>query len=178
MMTLSPAEIRAHEFRKTFRGLDSRNVRAFLDSVAQGIDELQKENDVLRRNFRELELKFREYQSLEQSRQQTLLQAQEIGGKALENARKESQLIIQESEQRASLITDKARNELLNLREQITILRAKKDSMISRMKMLLNSELDVIKALEVEERLRDNEQLSFELSKEKIEIEEIIKNLG
>ncbi len=176
-MKLTPVEIQRQEFKKTFRGFDPHEVNSFLSVVAQVMEELRHENGELRQRVAELETQLQGYKTVEQALQQTFVQAQETSGKAMENARKESQLIIQEAEMKASLMTEKARNELINLREQVTILRAKKDAIISRLKMLLHSELDVIKALEVEDRLHDNDQLSLGLSKEKMEIEEIIKSL-
>ena len=178
-MKITPLDIRKQEFRKIFRGSDPAEVRAYLDVVSQFVEELQKEQTDLRRSVSEYEIQLREYKTVEKAMQQTFMQAQETSGKAMENARKESQLIIQEAELKASHLVEKARNELINLREQLTILRSKKDSIITRLKMLLHSELELVKALEVEEGMRtDNrDQLTFELSKENMEIDEIIKSL-
>jgi len=178
-MKLTPLDIRRQEFRKKLRGFDPAEVRAYLDVVAQVVEELQKDQAGLNNRLAEFEIQLREYRSVEKAMQQTFVQAQETSTKAMENAKKESQLIIQEAEMRASNLVEKARNELINLREQLTILRAKKDSLITRLKMLLQSELDLVKALEIEEGLQaeDKAQLTFELSKESMEIDEIIRNL-
>ena len=178
-MKLTPLDIRRQEFKKKLRGCDPAEVRAYLDVVAQVVEELQKDQAGLNTRLAEFEIQLREYRSVEKAMQQTFVQAQETSTKAMENAKKESQLIIQEAEMRASNLVEKARNELINLREQLTILRAKKDSLITRLKMLLQSELDLVKALEIEEGLQaeDKAQLTFELSKESMEIDEIIRNL-
>lgn len=176
-MKPSPEEIRRQEFSRTFRGFASHEVISFLEAIAAGVEELRNENNSLRQHVTTLESQLRDYRSVEQAFQQTILQAQETSARAVENARKESQLIIQEAELKASFVTDNARQDLANLREQITILKAKKDSMVSRLKMLLQSELDVLKALEFEEGLREDAPGSSGLSKEKMEIEEIIKSL-
>jgi cell division initiation protein len=178
-MKLTSLDIRRQKFKKVFRGCDPGEVKAYLDVVAQALEELQKEQGDLRQKISELEIQLREYRTVEKAMQQTFMQAQETSTRAMENARKESQLIIQEAEMKASHLVEKARNELVNLREQLTILRAKKDSVITRLKMLLHSELDTVKALEVEEGMQaeDKAQLTFELSKENNEIDEIIKSL-
>ena len=109
---------------------------------------------------------------------QTLLQTQETSGRAIETARKEAQLIIQEAEMKAAHILEKARNDLTAVKEQVVILRTKKDSIVSRMKMLLNSEMEIIKALEVDEEFqRSNPEAQQEFTREKSEIDEIIKSL-
>lgn len=172
-------DIRKKEFSKTFRGFNPAEVQAFLQSVAHEIEESNKQNNDLQRRIIELETQLKDYRSVEAAMQQTFVQAQETSGKAIENARKESQLIIQESEAKASQIVGKARNELTLLREQVTVLLAKKKSLIMRLKIILNSELDLLRAFEVEEGLQtpNKDQLTLELSKETLEIEEIIKNL-
>jgi len=52
------------------------------------------------------------------------------------------------------------RMDLLRTKEEISNLRSKKESIVSRLKVLLNSELELIKALEV-----DDDELSRDLSK-------------
>jgi cell division initiation protein len=104
------------------------------------------------------------------------MQAQEASGRSIENSRKEGQLIIQEAELKANQLLDRARMDLSRTREEISNLRSKKESIVSRLKVLLNSEIDLIKALEV-----DDDELTKDLSrgtgKESIEIDEIIKKL-
>lgn len=178
-MKVTPLDIKKQQFTKVFRGFDPSEVNAYLDIIATDLEECQKHIKELTHKNIELETHLKDYHSVEKAMQQTFMQAQETSGKAIENARREAQLILQEAEGKAAQIVDKARNELTSLKEQITILKAKKDSIITRLKMLLNSELDLIKALEVDEELRTTniQDASQEVSKEKIEIEEIIRNL-
>ncbi|MBI3765341.1 MAG: DivIVA domain-containing protein, partial [Ignavibacteriales bacterium] len=111
--------------------------------------------------------------------QQTFMQAQETSGKAIENARKEAQLILQEAEVKASQILEKARNDLTTVKEEVTILRVKKESIVSRLRILLNSELNLLKVMDADEELQSRipRGAHEEQSKEKLEIEEIIKQL-
>ncbi|HZY09766.1 MAG TPA: DivIVA domain-containing protein [Bacteroidota bacterium] len=178
-MKVTPLDIKKQQFTKVFRGFDPSEVNAYLDILAMELEEWQKHIKELTQKNIELETHLKDYRSVEKAMQQTFMQAQETSGKAIENARREAQLVLQEAEGKAAQIVDKARNELTSLKEQITILKAKKDSIITRLKMLLNSELDLIKALEVDEELRttDIQDASQEVSKEKMEIEEIIRNL-
>ena len=176
---MTPLDIKKHQFRKVLRGWDPLEVNAFLDVVATELEQLQRQNKELTQKTIELETQLKDYKSMEKAIQQTFRQAEETSGKALENCRKEAHLIVQEAELQASQLVDKARNELTSLKEQITILRAKKDSIVYRLRMLLNSELELVKALEVDEELqsRDDRAGGSQLSKEKMEIEDIIKSL-
>lgn len=178
-MKLTASEIRKHTFKSRISGFNPAEVLNFLETIAGEWEESQRQQSELREKIIELETKLKDYLTMEKAIQQTFLQAQETSMKGLENARKEAQLIIQEAEIKAAQIVDKARTDLTTLKEQFTILKAKKDSIVARLKMMLHSELDLIKALEVDEELQlqqssGNEQ---EITKAKTEIEEIIKQL-
>jgi cell division initiation protein len=178
-MKLTPLDIKRQQFKKIFRGINPAEVNSFLEIVAAELEESQKSNKDLQQKIVEIETRLKDYAAVEKALQQTFMQAQETTGKAIENARKEAQLIIHEAELKAAQIVEKARNDLTALKEHMTILKAKKDSIGSRLKMLLNSELELIRALEIDEELqsgKDSER-SQEFSKEKMEIDEIIKSL-
>lgn len=179
-MTITSFDIKKHQFKKTLRGYEPSEVLAFLEMVAAELEESQKQNKELSQKILQLETQLKDYKNMEKALQQTFMQAQETSGKAVEHARGEAQLIIQQAEVKASQIVDKARNELIALKEQLIILKTKKDSIVKRLKMVLNSELDFIKALEADEEVQspNGESTQTELSKEKAEIEEIIKSLG
>ncbi len=178
MKLLLPGDLKLKEFGKRLRGLDPDEVRAFLLEIAGYWEEALRRRDELERRTAELEIRVKEFRSVESAMQQALIQAQDAGGRAIDAARKEAQLIIQEAEMKAARIIEKSRNDLTAMKEQVVILRAKKDSIVTRMKMLLNSELEIIKALEVDEEFqRSNSEERQEFSKEKSEIDEIIKSL-
>ncbi|MBA4311669.1 MAG: hypothetical protein C0417_03460 [Chlorobiaceae bacterium] len=179
-MNISVSEIRSHKFRSKLSGYDHAEVSAFLLKIADEMNNLNNINGNLSEKVIELETRLKDYQSIEKALQQTLMQGQETAGKTVEIARKEAQLILQEAEVKAAQILDKARTELTSTKEQITILKAKKDSIVVRMRMLLNSELELIKALEFDEKIGGG--IEFEakpLAVEKTaEIDEIIKRIG
>jgi len=172
-------EIRSKVFATKLRGYDTTEVKNFLEQIAAGWEEVQQQERKLSDKVIELETKLKDYTSMEKAIQQTFMQAQETSGKAVETARKEAQLIILEAETKATQILENARMEMTSLKEHLTILKAKKDSIGARLRMLLTSELDFIKALEVDEELQKKNGAGNPetVSKEKSEIEDIIKNL-
>ena len=177
-MKLTPIEVKTQEFAKKFRGYDESQVRQFLDAITETMEEMLEYQRGLEQKIATVEAQLQDYKSIERSLQQTLMQAQESGAKAVENAKQEGQLILREAELKASQMLDKARNDLSSLKEHITILKAKKDSIVTRLRMLLNSELELIKALEVDEELQPKStEERQEYSKERMEIEAIIKSL-
>lgn len=178
-MKMTASEIRNQTFKTKLHGYDTKEVTKYLTELASEFELIQKEQSTLKDKVLELETKLKGYTAMEKAIQQTFMQAQETSNKAIENAKKEAQLIIKEAEMNATRMLDKSHTDLITIKEQLTILKAKKESIISRFKMLLHSELDLIKALEIDEELQN--QMQFEnqqdSAKDKSEIEDIIKNL-
>lgn len=175
-MKLTPLDVKKQEFKKVLRGYDPVEVDSFLDMMSNEFAELSKQCKDMREQLVEYEAQLRDYRQMEKTLQQTLMQAQEASGRSIENSRKEAQLIVQEAELKANQILDRARLDLSRTKDEIGNLRSKKESIVSRLKVLLNSEVDLIKALEI-----DDDELTRDLSrgtgKETIEIDEIIKKL-
>ena len=97
----------------------------------------------------ELETQLKDYRQLEKSLQQTLLQAQEASGKTYEAAKREAESIVREAEGKAARTLEQAASDLHRLTKEIGDLKARKDSLIGRLRVLLSSELDIIKSLEI-----------------------------
>jgi cell division initiation protein len=175
-MKLTPLDVKKQEFKKVLRGYDPVEVDSFLDMMSNEFAELLKQCKDMREQLVEYEAQLRDYRQMEKTLQQTLMQAQEASGRSIENSKKEAQLIVQEAELKANQILDRARLDLSRTKDEIGNLRSKKESIVSRLKVLLNSEIELIKALEI-----DDDELTRDLSrgtgKETIEIDEIIKKL-
>ncbi|MDI6765597.1 MAG: DivIVA domain-containing protein [Bacteroidota bacterium] len=178
-MKYTASEIKNQIFKTKLHGYDITEVKKYLTELASEWELFQREQSTLKDKVIELETRLKDYTAMEKAIQQTFMQSQETSGKAIENAKKEAQLIIQEAEIKATKMLDKSRSDLITIKEHLTILKAKKESIVSRFKMLLNSELELIKALEVDEESQN--QLQFEnqqgSAKDKSEIEEIMRNL-
>jgi cell division initiation protein len=176
-MKITPLEVKRQQFKKVMRGLDPVEVETFLDMVSNELEDLIRRNKELSDRALELEVQLRDYKNMEKTLQQTLMQAQETSGKSIENSRKEAELIIQEAGLKASQILEKARNDFARVKEEIASLNARKDSILSRLKVLLTSEVELIRALEVDDEAPRREDRSLGTGKETLEIEEILKKL-
>jgi len=175
-MKLTPLDIKKQEFKKVLRGYDPVEVDSFLDMMSNEFAELLKQCKDMNQQLVEFDTQLRDYRQMEKTLQQTLMQAQEASGRSIENSRKEAQLIIQEAELKGNQLLDRARMDLMKTKEEIAHLRSKKEAIVSRLKVLLNSEVELIKSLEV-----DDDELAKDLSKgtgkDSIEIDEIMKKL-
>ena len=174
-MKLSPLDIRKQEFKKVMRGYDPVEVETFMEMLANEYETLLKEQNEMRDKFIEHETQLKDYKQIEKTLQQTFLQAQETTGKTYEAARRDAELIVKEAELKASQIVGSANNEIGKLNNEILQLRARKDTLIGRLRVLLSSELDLIKALEVgRDPLLGNDS-SHGTGKEDIELDTILK---
>jgi len=176
-MSLTPRDIKKQEFKKTLRGYDPVEVDTFLEMVASNVESLLTANKELKEKALQLEIQLRDYKNIEKTLQQTLMQAQETTGRSIENSRKEAQLILQEAEIKATQILDRARLDLSKMKEDVSSLKAKKEALVTRLKVLLSSELELIKALEIEEEEILKTDVSRGTGRSAIEIDEIVRNL-
>jgi cell division initiation protein len=176
-MKITPLEIKRQQFKKTMRGYDPVEVDTFLDMISNDLEDMIRRNKELSDRVVELETQLRDYKNMEKTLQQTLMQAQEASGKSIENSRKEAQLIIQEAELKASQIVEKARADFGRVKEEVASLKARKESILSRLKVLLNSEIELIRALEIDDDSVQRQDSSLGTGKDHLEIEEILKKL-
>lgn len=176
---MNGSAIRKQSFKKKFQGADQEEVSRFLEEVAGEFDRMALENADLARRVTELDTQLKDFRSVEKALQQTLLQAQDSTAKAVDNARREAQLIIQDAELKGAQIVEKSRNELSALKEHVTILGAKKESIVARLKMLLHSELDLVKALEAGDKdpAPPSEEPPAAAPRRAAEIDDIMKSL-
>lgn len=148
-MKITPLDVRKQEFKKVMRGYDPIEVDSFKEQLVNEFENLLKEQSEQRTKITELETQLKDFRQMERALQQTLMQAQEATGKSYEAARRDAESIIKSAEVKASQMLSIANVEMGKLNNEIVQLKARKDSFIGRMRVLLSSELDLIKALEV-----------------------------
>lgn len=175
-MKITPLEIKRQEFKKTMRGYDTIEVETFLEMVSNELEDLIHENREQKDKIIELETQLSDYKNIERSLQQTFMQAQETSGKSIENSKREAEIIVKEAEVKASQIVEKARLDFAHVKEEIAQLKARKESVLSKLKVLLSSELNLIRALDIDEDGNKRDP-SKGTGKEYLEIDEILKRL-
>ncbi|MBX2991609.1 MAG: DivIVA domain-containing protein [Bacteroidetes bacterium] len=174
-MKLSPLDIRKQEFKKVMRGYDPIEVETFTETMANEFENLLKEQNDLRTKIVELETQLKDYKQMERTLQQTLMQAQEATGKTYEAARRDAESIVKEAELKAAQILNLANDEMGKLNNEITQLKSRKDSLIGRLRVLLSSELDLIKSLEVGNDPVLSNDSSRGTGKDNIDLDNILK---
>ncbi len=150
-MRLTPLEIRKQEFRRAVRGFDVDEVEMFLDMVAEQFETLLRERNALNEEVVKLRTQLRDYQQVEKTLQETLMNAQQNLNESREASRRQAELIVREAELRAEEIVEEARNQLQQLKSELLLLRAEKASFVKRLKQLLQAQVELLDVLSSDE---------------------------
>jgi cell division initiation protein len=123
-MRLTATQIREQQFAmKLFRGFVPGEVDAFLEEIADDVEELTRENEYLKEQLARLEDKNRGAEGREKTLQETLVTTQKIAEEFKDNARREGELILREAHLRAEKFIQDAREEHAKLTAEVNALR-------------------------------------------------------
>ena len=117
-MKLTPMDINNKEFKRGIRGYNPDEVDEFLDEVVENYEELYKENSRLKESITRLKDKVEHYERLEATIQNTLLLAQNAAEQAKETSQKEADLIVNNANETAQKILDKAHNDVIGINDE------------------------------------------------------------
>jgi cell division initiation protein len=144
-MKIAPIEIRNAEFPKSLRGYDPEKVKEFLRTVAEQMEELLRENLTLNERVRDLDTKIEDYKRMENIMKEALLTTQKTTEELKKNAQREAELIISNAKIEAEKILEGTKNELKKLKEEIEMLRAKKEGLLWEFKAIIDTQSEWLK---------------------------------
>jgi cell division initiation protein len=174
---LTPLDVRKQQFKKLMRGYDPVEVDTFLEMVAVDMEEILKQLKDSRDKEIHLETQLGDYKQIEKTLQQTLMQAQEATGKTYESARREAETIIREAESRAAAIIDAGNRELSKLNNEIAELKVRRETLVGRLRVMLSSELDLIKAMDLGADQSVDPSPSLGSGKDRLDVDAIMKTI-
>jgi cell division initiation protein len=150
-MRLSALDIKKQEFKKSFKGYEVSEVEAYLDTVANEMEKLFRENEALKEQIAALEKEKQElnheiqvYRDNEKTFQKAIVKSQDMAEDVLENATKRAELIIKEAEILSSKTRLQAQEEILNLKQELEDLRIRNESIIEDIRNYLIEKLNAI----------------------------------
>jgi cell division initiation protein len=146
-MKITPQDIHQQEFKGSMRGYDKDEVDAFLQMIAEQLEETVKENAGLQDKVKELEERLAEYQKNRRNLEEALLAAQKITEQMKENAEKEAQVKIREAQVKADKILAEAVQQSQQYNQEISKLRMQRDQMIAQFKSILEQSFLFLKSL-------------------------------
>lgn len=146
-MPLTPLDIHNKEFGRRLRGYDEDEVNEFLDQVIKDYESLIRENKELQNQILGLQERLNHFSNIEETLSKTIIVAQEAADEVRNNAKKEAQLIIKESEKNADRIINeslaksrKVSLEVEELKKQASIYRARFRTLVEAQLELLSQD--------------------------------------
>lgn len=151
------------------RGYDAVEVDTFLDMIGNEFEKLFHETKEYDKKIIVLETELNNFKEVESTLKQTLMNVQENSDKSLANSRKEADLIKKESELEAQKLIESARRERDKMKGEVATLQAQKQSLISRLRHVLSSQLELMDVLELDDvdisKLKDRTKKVFSAAK-------------
>ncbi len=148
---LTPIEIKNQEFKKVMRGYDTVEVDTFIELVADKYQDLLEENERITKQNLILETEMTNFKDVEKTLKQTLKNVQENSQISKENSAKEANLVKKEAELASAQMLEKTRLRVHKMREELVSLQNQKHSLISRLRHLLSSQIELLEVLEIDD---------------------------
>ena len=124
-MSITPSEIREIDLRRAWlRGYRRRDVDELLEEIADSFEEVMRERAHLSDRVEELEADAAKHRELETLLHSTLVSAERAAREMKEQARRESDLIVQEAHAESRRVTRASAAEKHRLEEDMTKIRA------------------------------------------------------
>lgn len=145
---LTPLDIQNKEFSKGVRGYKEEEVDEFLDEIISDFQVLLTRNEQLTSELEASRNKLQEFKSTEGSVITTLESAKALMNEIAQSAEKRAEVLVKNAELDAELKVRQAKEDLAQLKAEETMLRSRVDSFRTRLKAILESELDQVNSLE------------------------------
>jgi cell division initiation protein len=147
-MKITPLDIQQMVFKSRFRGYDKEEVNRFLEELAQTVEELNRDNAILRDKIVFLEQQLTELKRTEATLSNTLVSAQSLAEDVKRTAQREADLVMKEAELKAGELIRQARVELTDTQRDLSSLQKQRLLMVERLRATLRT---FERMLEVEE---------------------------
>ena len=134
---ITPLDIQNKEFNKTLFGYNAKDVDSFLDEIIVDYERIYKENIELKDKINMISDQLRQYNTMEETLQKTLVVAQSTADEVTSSARQKSENIIADAELSGEKIINQAhedvrviKKEYENLRREVFMAKARYQSFL------------------------------------------------
>ncbi|CAM2826232.1 DivIVA domain-containing protein [Paenibacillus sediminis] len=143
-MPLTPLDIHNKEFSRRIRGYDEDEVNEFLDQVIKDYESVIRENKELHNQLIAIQEKLDHFANIEDTLSKTIIVAQEAADEVKNNAKKEAQLIIKESEKNADRIINEALSKSRRIAMEVEELKKQASIYRTRFRTLVEAQLELL----------------------------------
>lgn len=162
---LTPTDIRAQEFQRTFRGYDPAQVDEFRGRVAEELERLVRERAKLDERLTGFQEQLRAFRERERAMNEALLAAQQLRVAAQEQAEKEAEAIVREARADALRLVGTAQEEERQVRERHEMLQRQFAAYLANFRALLERQLGEIEGLQTHAQLAHQVQTELLLKR-------------
>jgi DivIVA domain len=128
-MKISSIDIQRQKFQIKLKGYDQDEVQSFLQSVAETIEELTRQNEQYKQDVDRLRDSLTDYEERDHILKNTLVTAQRTSETMAINAKKEGELIIKEAEFKAAKLMEHAQSQVLKIQKDMLDLRLQRKAL-------------------------------------------------
>ncbi len=122
-MKIAPIDIAHKNFTRRMMGVDPIEVTDFLRQIAEEMEALIRDRNILRESVREKELAILEYRERDELLKNTITTATKMSDRIQQDAERESRLILNDAKQQAEMIVRDARDSLKKMFQEIAELK-------------------------------------------------------
>lgn len=155
-----PKEIKKTDFRKSFRGYETAEVDAFLETVSLRYERLYEENLSLMEQIKNLTTDLHIYKENESTLQKAIVKSQDLTEEIIETAKKRSENIIKEAELNSQKILQDSEKEIMTKKHELEELKLRNDKLVEDVKLFFMEKLN-----EMDEFVKSRNIYKMELSK-------------
>jgi len=149
-LRISPLDVRSQEFKKSLRGYDPEEVKAFLDAIADTMEDLLKEKEAAEGELIGLRKKVETFTEMEISLRDAMVSAQKAADEAKMNARRNAELMIREADLEVRQRIAEAKRKVDDVFKARETVRAEMRAFLPRLRSLLESQLTYLENIEQE----------------------------
>ena len=128
-MKISSIDIQRQKFQVKLKGYDQEEVRNFLITVAEQIEELSRENEIFKQEIDRLREILSDYEDKDRILKNTLVTAQKTSEAMLANTKKEGDLIVKEAEFKAMKLMEHAQSQVLKIQKDMMDLKLQRKAL-------------------------------------------------
>lgn len=165
-MKITPLDIRQKQLRTTFRGLDPREVEAFLELIASELEDVVRENLTLKEDLTRKQQRLDEHREREKTLQETMVTAQRFSEDMKTAAKKEAEIVVADAELRAERIVHNANSRLVQIVDDINELKRERVQFEAQVRGVVEAHLKLLETFRTPaQAVKIEENVSFLMAK-------------
>ncbi|MCK4377216.1 MAG: DivIVA domain-containing protein [Actinomycetia bacterium] len=177
-MRITPIDIQEKQFHLSLRGYNPEEVDVFLDTIAEELELLNRDNNDLKRKLEELssgkepgEVEKDEISEMRMVIENTLISAQKTAEEIIKNAKTEAENIKKEAKEKVGDIVLKSQDEIREMLNDIEEVGKIQDNLNQRLNKVYNKLSVVLKIRESEKKPSTlKEYLGEEVGEKQVEV--------